>query len=192
MDTKGSAALAPTLWRTCRALANRRRLQLLRCLIKQKAPVRVTDAAELLGASLSATSQCLRALNARGLLRAQRKGRDVVYQVGHDPALPQSRVLLDALQSELGRSRRSLENAFDALTGFTHPRRIALVQAVARGLVRPHEIRTATRVSTRAAARHLDKLVRRGYLARRGHTYRIARPASRLARSLLVLALSDR
>jgi DNA-binding IclR family transcriptional regulator len=159
---------------------------------RQKNAVRVTDAARFLGIPLSVASLYLRALNARGLLRAQRRGREVAYQLGDDPALPETRVLLNALRSSLGHGRRSLEACFDAFTGFTHPRRITIVQAVAQGALRIEDIRAAAGISRRATTRHLRKLIRRGYLVRRGRNYLFARPASPLRRSLLRLALSSK
>ncbi len=139
---------------------------------------------------LPVASQSLRILNSRGLLRAERKGREVLYCVGDDPALPETRILLLALQSGLGKRRGSVETAFSALTGFTHPRRIMIVRAVAQGASCVSDIRAATRVSRMAAIRHLGKLVRRGYLVKHEGGYLVARPASPLAQSLLNLALS--
>jgi Mn-dependent DtxR family transcriptional regulator len=155
-----------------------------------KKTVRVSDAARELDLPLPVTSQSLRALNSRGLLRAERSGREVLYRVGDDPALPETRVLLHALRFSLGKRGQSVEAAFHALTGFTHPCRIALVRSVARGAARVNDIRATVGVSRRAAIRHLDKLVRRGYLVRLDGGYGIARPAQRLSWSLLSLALS--
>lgn len=189
MDTRGTASLTPTLWRTCRALANRRRLRLLG-FVMGRTSVRVTDAARELDWAVPAASQSFRLLNSRGLLRAARRGREVLYRVGDDPALPETRVLLRALRSSLGKRRKSIEAVFNACTGFTHPRRIVLVRVVARGACRLRDIRAAAGVSKLAAIRHLDKLVRRGYLTKRHGGYAIARPSSPLAQSLLNLALS--
>jgi DNA-binding transcriptional ArsR family regulator len=192
MDTRGASSLTPTLWRTCRALANRRRLQMLRYLLLRKDAVRVTEMARDVGAPLSLTSEYLRALNARGLLTPVRQGRQVLYRAQDDPTLPEARILLHALRLGLAREEQWVKTAFDALTGFTHPRRIAMVQAVARGAFRVADICDKTGVSRRAVARHLNKLVRRGYLGEIHGNYRVVRPAPIIARSLLSLALRAR
>jgi len=69
----------PTLWRTCRVLANRTRLRIFRRLAQQPGQT-VSDVARRLRLSLPVTSQYLRALEARGLLSARRVGLRVTYR----------------------------------------------------------------------------------------------------------------
>ena len=61
-----SPSSQPTLWRTCRVLANRKRLQTLALLIRQPNQT-VSAVAERMSLSMPAASQYLRALEARGL-----------------------------------------------------------------------------------------------------------------------------
>ncbi len=89
---------APTLWRTCRALANRRRLRLMQYLMRHS-DLTVSAIADEARMPLSVASQYLRALNARGLLQARRVGRSVIYRVEADPAVPQAEPLLKALRA---------------------------------------------------------------------------------------------
>src|SRR2546421_4014919 len=72
----------PTLWRTCRVLANRKRLQMLALLIRQPNQT-VSTVAHQMRLSLPAASQYLRALEGRGLLTCRRVG----LQVGYRPAV---------------------------------------------------------------------------------------------------------
>ena len=69
----------PTLWRTCRVLANRKRLQTLALLIRQPNQT-VSAVADRISLSTPAASQYLRALEARGLLTCRRIGRRVEYR----------------------------------------------------------------------------------------------------------------
>ena len=74
-----SPSSQPTLWRTCRVLANRKRLQTLALLIRQPNQT-VSAVAERMSLSVPAASQYLRALEARGLLTCRRVGRRVEYR----------------------------------------------------------------------------------------------------------------
>ncbi len=71
------SSLRPTLWRTCRVLANRTRLKIYALLLRQPGQT-VSAIAEQLKLPLPAASHYLRALEARGLLAVRRKGRNVV------------------------------------------------------------------------------------------------------------------
>ncbi len=183
--------LSPTLWRTCRALANRKRLCLLRHVFSAPG-IAVSSAAKDLGWPVPLASQYLRTLNARGLLRATRQGREVCYEAGPDPSLPETAVLLPALQAALGRRANPVDAAFRSLTAFTHPRRIILVRALSTGAGTLGEIRKRTGIPLSAAQRHLRKLRRRGFVAKNKDRYVCRHPPSTLARALMNLALLKR
>lgn len=190
MSKRLQRPLTPTLWRTCRALANRRRLQMMRYLTARRTPVHVTELAQQIGIPVPVASQYLRLLNSRGLLQAKRIGRSVLYKSGSDPSMPATRALLQGLQASLKRGPESVEAAFSALTGFTHPRRIALLRAVAHGASSVRALCSAAGTPRRSTSRHLRKLVDRGYLRTvRGH-YGISQPRLPLAFVLLNLVLS--
>src|SRR5712692_10468851 len=72
-------SVQPTLWRTCRVLANSTRLKIFD-LLRQQPGQTVSVIARRLKLSLPLTSQYLRALEARGLLAARRVGLRVVYR----------------------------------------------------------------------------------------------------------------
>ena len=188
MVKKVQKPLSPTLWRTCRALANKKRLHLLQYVMHQKG-VNVTTAAFDLDLTTSAASEYLRALNARGLLQAKRHGRHVRYEAAHDPSLPGTELLLNALRISLGKKKGAIDSAFRSLTAFTHPLRITLFRAVAAGAGDLSTIRAGTGISSAAAVRHLKKLLRRGCIGRVNDRYRLRRPLDPLARALTGLAL---
>ena len=186
-----SVGLAPTLWRTCRALANHRRLKILQFLLVHKKQARVTDVAAEMRMPVSVASQYLRILNSRGFLKAKRKGKYVLYEIAGNPSLPTTEILLPIVCCLLKQRGKSMEFIFKRMTGFTHPRRIAIVQAVNRGAIRAEDIHMKTAISQRAVLRHLRKLIYRGYLMKRPDGYRITKPVSPLTKALLHLALSS-
>ena len=133
-------------------------------------------------------SSYLRALNARGLLRAARRGRFVRYEAVPDPLIRDAAALLKALAVTLRRDR-GRDAACRWLTAFTHPRRIELVKAITDGACDFVALRRRTRISTAALSRHLRKLRRRGFVTTQRGRYRCACPHHPLAETLLDLAL---
>ena len=72
--------LRPTLWRTCRVLANRRRLEIFHFLL-QKPDQTVSAVAKRFKFPVPIASESLRLLESRSLLIARRVGRYVKYRV---------------------------------------------------------------------------------------------------------------
>jgi len=187
MVESAPAPAAPTLWRTCRALANRQRLLLLRYLVFH--PYRhVSEVAQGVRLPVAVASQYLRILNARGMLQPTRVGPRVFYRAAPDPSMPQAATLLSCMINSYKSGKASIEDIRFALTGFTHSRRVQLVQALSRGHGTIRSLSHKTGISRRAALRHMDKLRRRGYVERRGNTYRIRRPLSSVRATLVRLA----
>jgi len=176
--------LSPSVWRTCRALANRRRLRVFRSLLGKPA-LTVTAVAERNGISRVSATQCLRTLNARGLLRVSRTGRWVEYRVGHDPSVPATTRLVAALSKQLA-GKGTVEQTFKDVTAFTHPRRVRIVGLLARGKeMSIPQLCNATGISIPALHRHLRKLVNRGVVRETDGVYAYARPGSPVLRTLV-------
>ena len=149
----------------------------------------VSDVAHDLDIPVTTASEYLRTLNARGLLGARREGRWVLYRMQADPAVPHARSLLAALAATFRIRAKPMKEAFAALTGFTHPRRIALVRVLARGPSDLKSLRRQSGISVQAALRHLRKLEKRGFAFREDRRYALGRPTSPLGRTLLDLAV---
>ncbi len=153
-----SATVQPTLWRTCRVLANRKRLQILARLIRQPNQT-VSALAREMKLSMPAASQYLRALEARGLLTCRRVGLRVEYRPtavatggagGEILTLPSVRVSWQS-GSRLKRSSKRLA------TAFTHPRRVEVFRAFKNDADSFAKIQAATQISAQALSRHLAK-----------------------------------
>ena len=183
--------LSPTLWRTCRALANHRRLRVLQRLLDGRART-VSAVADAEGLSEVSASQCLRALNARGLLRVRRVSRWVEYRLGADPAVPETAPLVRALRRQLRGGRAAVTATFADLTAFTHPRRLLIVRALpAKDGAALGALRAATGISEPALFRHLLKLVHRGVVGRDDGLYRRLVTGTPVLRTLTMLAAGD-
>ena len=178
--------LQPTLWRTCRVLANRTRLRILRLLVAES-PQTVSAVALRLQLPLPVASQSLRALEARGFLTAQRAGRCVRYRLSTS-ATGAARELLAPLQSVSRRGRSPVDSLFRLSTAFTHPRRIQIFKVLQRLAATPDQVQAATGISGPALWRHLGKLHARGFVRGRDGIYSATRPREAFGRALARLA----
>jgi len=180
-------ALNPTLWRTCRVLANKKRLLVLREL-GLRPEQRVSGIAHRLGLSPSLASQALRALNARGLLRARRVGKYVYYIPGANRSIPNSDRLLQVIQKEFANDKKPSINIFQYCTAFTHPRRILIIKTLCNDPMQLKDIAFKTKIPTSALDRHLRKLIDRGFVSHADGRYACSVPRNQFARVLLHFA----
>src|SRR5437868_11781588 len=158
-----SPSSQPTLWRTCRVLANRKRLQTLALLIREPNQT-VSAVAEHMSLSMPAASQYLRALEARGLLTCQRVGRRVAYRPSTVTSEGAAEEIIEALRLVFRRRPQPIEAIFKLATGFTHPRRVEVFRALTNGAVSFAKLQSATKIPARALSRHLAKLETRGFV----------------------------
>lgn len=181
--------LKPTLWRTCRMLANTRRLMILRQLVDTE-PMTLTQLAERSKLSLSACSQYTRQITARGLCRQVRRGRFAYFDLHADPAVEYASELLKALIVSLRSFPQNADSMLADLTAYTHATRIRVVQVAAQSAnVSVSELRWRLRVSEPALYRHLDKLMRRDVLQLvEPGCFCLSKPRTLLAAELLSIA----
>ena len=182
-----ASPLQPTLWRTCRAIANRTRLQMFGLLLQQPGQT-VSAIAKHLGQPLSLTSEYLRVLEGRGLLTARRVGRWVEYRPSPAAAPNATAGLVAALRATFKRESQPVETVFRLATAFTHPRRIEVLRLLHAGPRTSGQLRTTTRISGWALLRHLRKLEARGFVAQRGKFYVAEDRSDDLGRVLARLA----
>lgn len=179
--------LQPTLWRTCRVLANRHRLRILGCLLKEPDQT-VTAISNRLHLPVAVTSQYLRALEARSLLTARRKGRYVSYQASSAETAGAAQPLAIALRLVFRRETDPVTTVFRAATAFTHPRRVVLVQALAGGAQTFWQLHERTGISARALRRHLAKLEMRGFITHENGVCALVTQRAPLHRALASMA----
>lgn len=183
-----SPPLQPTLWRTCRVLANRHRLKILGLLV-QSPELTVSGVAERLELSLPVASQYLRALEARGLLAVRRVGRRVQYRLNIASAIEPARELAAAVRLAFQRDAAPVEALFRLATTFTHPRRIEIFRALAAEARTTGQLQAVTRISAAALFRHRRKLEARGFVAEHQGLYAVANRSDVFGRTLARLAV---
>lgn len=187
MTSPATSAPQPTLWRTCRVLANRKRLQTLALLSRQPNQT-VSAVSERMSLSMPAASQYLRALEARGLLVCRRVGGRVEYRLAAGTGGGGAADIIKALRLVFRQGAKAIEPIFKLATAFTHPRRIEVFRAIATGADTFAELQAATRLPARAIARHLAKLEARGFLKNEMARYVATNPRHPFARALARLA----
>lgn len=153
----------PTVWRTCRALMNERRLACLAVVLKSSG-LSVGEIAAEAGLPENQTSINLRALQARGLLVARRDGRWIRYFAEPDPLVKHSAVVLAAMRFEL-KNGSGTKRLIETLRAFTHSRRLTILRCLARQSGSTCEtIVSRTHISRPAVCRHLGTLCRAGFV----------------------------
>jgi len=156
--------LQPTLWRTCRVLANETRLRLLAQLAR-KQPLGVSQLADLLTLSVPAASQSLRALESRGLLKVKRIRRRVEYRLPTSAEAGAQASLIAGLQTYLRQEPVPIASIMKIATAFTHPSRIQIYRALKSSQKTKSQIQSSISISGPALSRHLQKLTTRGFVA---------------------------
>jgi len=186
-----SEILEPTLWRSCRALANRTRLSLLKAMIDEP-PLCVQTLAARCKLKKSVCSQYLRILNARGFLRASRRGRWVDYSLGANPSVKHADELLKAVVRALrsGATPKEYATVLKDLTIFTCPKRILMVRVIQANPDRsPSELSALCRMPYQTLHRQLKKLERRAVITLAESSATLCKPTRPLAKKLLTLVL---
>jgi predicted ArsR family transcriptional regulator len=155
--------MQPTLWRTCRVLANHTRLRLVAQLVR-KQPQSVSELANECSLTLPVASQSLRALEARGLLRVNRIRRRVEYRLPIRSEAGSLAELIAALQVALRSEPVPIAMILKLATAFTHPTRIQIHRALQSGPKTELQIQASVHLSPLALWRHLRKLTVRGFV----------------------------
>ncbi len=188
MNTK-NAPLSPTVWRTCRAIANGNRLRCLKAVL-QKPDATVEEIAGTVGLSEPQASLALRSIQSRGLIASRRQSRWVRYSPDPDKSVQTATAFLTALKSALFTEKLSEKRIRHALTAYTHPRRITLVRALAGTATdQLAALSTQTDISLPALHRHLKHLMERGVIENENNRYALAVPKDRLSQELLLIVL---
>jgi len=150
----------PTLWRTCRILAGKTRLQLFRQVVKEPGQT-VSRLADISGISLSRASQELRRLQSRGLLKTERERSTVKYFPIPDPLVPTAKPLLAAMKSAFTQIPPAADKpAIDIATALSHPRRIAILTELLKSPQDFNALQTAVHIPAVSLQRHLRLLQR--------------------------------
>mgnify|MGYP003586721850 CR=1 FL=1 len=156
----------PTLWRTCRVLSGKTRIELLRRIV-QRPGLSVSDLAGLARIGLPRASQELRRLQSRGLAKAVRDGPVVRYHPVPDPQVPSAEPLLMALFIAFRDAGNRADKDIPRIAkAFSQPRRIVMARILARGSIDLPALSRLAHIPRAALFRHLDVLRRLGFVAK--------------------------
>lgn len=180
-------SLHPTVWRTCRVLSNTKRLQLLWKLL-QVGESSVSQLGDAVGLSESAASTCLRALNTRGLILAERRKKYVFYRPEANPEVEHADRFLKMMRASFD-GYMPLDLVAYHMTAFTHPRRMDIVRALNEGACDEIQLSIKTQISPQALYRHVRKLAARGYVEKGREVVSLLPQENPLARDLLAIVL---
>lgn len=153
----------PTLWRTCRVLANTTRLRIFAQLVRQQ-PQSVSQLADRVSLTLPVASQSLRALESRGLLKVKRIRLRVEYRIPSTAEAVALANLITALKTALRVEPLPTARIIKLATAFTHPSRIHIYRCLNDGPKTQVQIQSAIPISAPALSRHLGKLIARGFV----------------------------
>ena len=179
--------LSLALWQTCRVIANELRLHILQSLM-DNGELTVAQIASRTEMSPSNASFQLKMLRERGLIVCRREKMEVFCRAEANEAVDFAPELLRALRACFKQGivpKTMIRHA----TAFTHERRIEIFRALHGRSLTALALRDVTGMSDSALSRHLDKLVRRGYVQRDGRVCRVGRAGNPLGRTLQKLAV---
>jgi DNA-binding IclR family transcriptional regulator len=181
-------AYHPTLWRTCRVLANPQRLACLKEVLLTP-DATVEEIAASVAIPHNKASMGLRALQARGLISVRRQSRWVHYLPEPDLIVPSAAPVLAALRHALVTAPLKEAEILTTLTAFTHPRRLSVLRRLSQNRTPQIEevLAVATHISPPALWRHLKNLDARGLASRTDDGWMLSPKPSRLAHALLAL-----
>lgn len=182
-------SMKPTLWRTCRIIANDSRLNLLQLLFKL-GENSVTALGKQAGLSESHASLHLRLLNSRGLISARIAGKWVYYSATANQAVRHAPEILDALKTSYAYTDIDNNQTFNVATAFTHQRRIMIAKHLHHGAISSVELSFRTMVPLTSLRRHLKKLEARHFIKTENNLYTLGNPSHPLAQTLLSIAAS--
>jgi DNA-binding transcriptional ArsR family regulator len=180
----------PTLWRTCRVLANDLRLQVLE-LLSRESSLSVSAIAKRLHLAMPFASQSLRALESRGLLVAHRQRRSVLYRLGPLTDSNGNPNLLACIRPLVRHGETGRQTIFKLATAFTHPTRVELYRLLKGRPRELLELPAALGVSLRAVFRHLRKLERRGFVRHEDGVLHLAEPDEAFGHAIAALAAEN-
>jgi len=153
----GEKPLAPTLWRTCRALLNPLRLNLLRMVFDHDDTYTVTDFARALGIEQSTATIYLRQLNARGLIGVRRQRIKVFYNTNPDRSLPEALSIRETMRKLFAGQldEEWVAEFMTILRAFSHFNRLAMLGRLIRGPATISELSEAAGVCVKSLYHHL-------------------------------------
>lgn len=183
----GIPPLNPTLWRTCKMLAGRTRIKLLRELVSHPGES-VSALGRRVGIREPAASQELRRIQSRGLLQAERQGPRLIYRLAADPQVSSAAPLVKAIRSALEHFPPERDQEMCVIAaGLAHERRIRIFRFLLAGPCALRDLAFAVRIPAHPFQVHLRTLQAGGFIARVDDRVSATVPNHPLAKALAKL-----
>lgn len=147
--------------------------------LDQQARQYVRAIGEQFGLAEDVASKNLQLLASGGFLTAERVGRYLYY------SLSDADELLRPVLVGMRNAKGDVNPVIRTLTALTHERRVAIIAALSKEVLEAEALCSRARMSGLAAGRHLDKLVRRGWVGVRENQCRLHAPKTPLERVLI-------
>lgn len=181
--------LNPTLWRTCKMLAGRTRIKLLRELYAHTGED-VSTLGKRVQIGHAAASQELRRIQSRGFLQARRLRNHVIYQMAADPQVSSAQPLLKAIQTALDHFPPERDEEMCKIAaGLSHERRIQIARYLLKTPQPMSELPYALHIPMHPFQKHWETLRASGFVVRSGDQAHFDVPAHPLAKALAQLLL---
>ena len=180
-------SLNPTLWRTCKMLAGKTRIRLLRQLYAHPG-MHVSALGTSVQIGQATASQELRRIQSRGFLQSERRGTYLIYRMAADPQVSSAAPLLGAIQTALSTlSVEEDEQMWVLAAGLSHERRIRIFRSLFKAPQSVLDLQVTLYIPHHSLREHLNTLVKSGFVARSGIRFRFKVPDHPLARALAQL-----
>jgi predicted ArsR family transcriptional regulator len=151
--------LNPTLWRTCKMLAGKTRIRLLRQLHAHPGEG-VKALGKRVGIGHAAASQELRRIQSRGLLQVERHKSFKLYRMVSDPQVTTAAPLLKAMQTVFDQLPPEKDERVCVIAaGLSHERRVQIVQSLLRKPQSLSELQFVSHISPHPFREHMKTLL---------------------------------
>ena len=176
--------LNPTLWRTCKMLAGKTRIRLLRELHSRPGQ-HVSLLGNNVGVGQPAASQELRRIQSRGLLQAERRGSYLEYRLSADPQVTSAAPLLKAIQTALAEFPPERDEEMTVIAaGLAHERRIRMACALLKDPQPAPQVQFSLCIPAHCFQQHLRLLLTSGFVIRSKDILQFAVPDHPLGKAL--------
>jgi len=180
-------SLNPTLWRTCKMLAGKTRIRLLRQLYTHPG-MHVSALGESVQIGQAAASQELRRIQSRGFLQSERRGTCLIYRMVADPQVSSAAPLLGSIQTALSTlSAEEDEQMWVLAAGLSNERRIRIFRSLFEAPQSILDLQVALYIPDHSLREHLKTLLRSGFVTQSGMQFRFKVPDHPLAKALTQL-----
>ncbi len=175
-------------WKTCRILANKTRLRILRWLLV-KSELCEFEIALFLDLTRPSASRHIRLLSESGFIKTIPRSKWIVCSLRDpkpkEPLHDVQKVLIKNLTS----GEKQIDKIYRSATAFTHERRCCIIRLLQNKSMSLEELVDTANISAVALLRHLKKLINRGLIAERNDAYHFISQSDPLTNSLINIVL---